>query len=124
MMTRHLSTSVLAIALVAVASCSSPGSDDFGGVRVEAQREVVLSDNPLGDVVVGHVERGEEVTAWCFVRLAQTNAGFVGSAIKVTTEDLVAYAAVTDFPEDPSDRQSNFDRDEKVLRDLLPSCRS
>jgi hypothetical protein len=121
-MRRHLCTSVFSIALLAVASCSSSTSGDYGGVRVEAQQDVMLSDNPLGDVVVGHLARGEEVTAWCLVRRAQTNAGFFGSAIKVTTEDLAAYAAVTDFPEDPSDRQANFDLDERTLRDLLPAC--
>lgn len=123
-MRRLLSTTVFSIALVAVASCSSSTSGDFGGVRVEARHDVVLSDTPLGDVVVGDVERGEEVTAWCFVQRAQTSAGFFGSAIKVTTEEVVAYAAVTEFPEDRSDRQANFNRDEGVLRDLLPACGS
>ena len=121
---RFLSATVFSIALVAVVSCSSSSSGDFGGVRVEARHDVVLSDTPLGDVVVGDVERGEEVTAWCFVDRAQTNAGFFGSAIRVTTEDRVAYAAVTDVPDDPSERQPNFDRDEEVLRDLLPACGS
>ena len=87
-----------------------------------AQRDVMLSDSPLGDVVVGDLGQGDEVTAWCFVSRAQTNAGFLGSAIQVTTEDLVAYAAVTDFPENPSDRQANFDVDEKTLRDRLHAC--
>ena len=53
---------------------------------------------------------------------APTAHGIAGSAIQVTAEDLVAYAAVTDFPEDPSDRQANFDVDEKTLRDLVHAC--
>jgi hypothetical protein len=121
-MRRQLSTAVFLIALLAVTSCSSSDSGDYGGIRVVAQQDVMLSDDPLGDVVVGRLGQGAEVTAWCFVRRAQTNAGFVGSAIKVTTEDLAAYAAVTDFPEDPSDRQTNFDLDEETLRDRLPAC--
>lgn len=68
------------------------------------------------------MERGDEVTALCFVRRAQTNAGFYGSAIKVTTGHLTAYAAVTDFPEDPSDRQAIFNLDAETLLNRLPAC--
>jgi hypothetical protein len=100
---RQLSTAGFLIALIAVASCSSATSSDTEGVRVEAQQDVMLSDNPLGDVAVGDLEQGDEVTALCFVRRAQTNGGFFGSEIKVTTGDLTAYAAVTDFPADPSE---------------------
>jgi hypothetical protein len=121
-MRRQLSTAGFLIALIAVASCSSATSGDTEGVRVEARQEVMLSDNPLGDVAVGDLEQGDKVTVLCFVRRAQTNAGFFGSAIKVTTGDLTAYAAVTDFPEDPSDRQAIFDLDAETLRDRLPAC--
>jgi hypothetical protein len=121
-MRRHLSRAGFLIALLAMTSCSSSDSGDYGGLRVVAQQDVMLSDSPLGDVVVGDLGQGDEVTAWCFVSRAQTNTGFLGSAIQVTTEDLVAYAAVTDFPEDPSERQANFDVDEKPLRDLLHAC--
>ena len=121
-MRRQLSTAGFLIALIAVASCSSATSNDTEGVRVEARQDVMLSDNPLGDVAVGGLEQGDEVTALCFVRRAQTNAGFFGSAIKVTTGDLTAYAAVTDFPEDPADRQAIFALDAETLRDRLPAC--
>jgi hypothetical protein len=118
----QLSTAGFLIALITLPSCSSDTSSDPEGVRVEARRDVMLSDNPLGDVVVGDLEQGDEVTALCFVRRAQTNAGFLGSAIKVRTGDLTGYAAVTDFPEDPADRQAIFDLDEEMLRDRLPAC--
>jgi hypothetical protein len=121
-MRQQLSTARFLIALIAVASCSSATASDPGGVRVEARQDVMLSDNPLGDVVVGDLERGDELTALCFVRRAQTNAGFFGSAIKVNSGDLTGYAAVTDFPEDPADRQAIFDLDAEALRDRLPAC--
>ncbi len=121
-MKRQLGTAGLLIALVAVTSCSSATSSDDGGVRIEAQQDVMLSDNPLGDVQVGGLEQGDEATALCFVRRAQTNAGFFGSAVKVATGDLEAYAPVTDFPHDPSDRQEIFDLDAETLRDRLPPC--
>lgn len=121
-MRRQLSTAGFLIAQIAVASCSSATSSDTEGVRVEARQDVMLSDNSLGDVLVGDLEHGDEVTALCFVRRAQTNAGFFGSAIKVTTGDLTGYAAVTDFPEDSADRQAIFDLDAETLRDRLPAC--
>lgn len=123
-MRRQLGAVGFLIAASAVVSCSSATSSDSEGVRVEARQDVRLSDNPLGDVEVGDLERGDEVTALCFVRRAQTNAGFYGSAIKVKTGDLTAYAAVTDFPEDPSDRQSIFNLDAETLRSRLPACHS
>lgn len=51
----------------------------------------MLSDSPLGDVKVGDSDQGDVVTALCFVSRAQTNGGYFGSAIKVTTGDLAAY---------------------------------
>ena len=121
-MRRQLPVAASLIALVAVTSCSSATSSDTDGVRVVAQQGVMLSDNPLGDVEVGGLEKGDQVTALCFVPRAQTNGGFFGSAIKVTTGDLDGYAAVTDFPLDPSDRQAIFDLDKQTLRDRLPTC--
>lgn len=117
-----LSTAGVLITLIAMTSCSGATSSDIEGVLVEARQDVMLSDNPLGDVAVGDLEQGDEVTALCFVRRAQTNAGFFGSAIKVVTGGLRAYAAVTDFPEDSSDRQATFDLDARTLRDRLPAC--
>ena len=121
-MRRQLITAGFLIALSTVASCSSATSSDPEGVHVEARQDVMLSDDPLGDVVVGELEKGDEVTALCFVRRAQTNAGFFGSAIKVTTGDVTGYAAVTDFPKDPADRQAIFDLEAETLRDRLPAC--
>ncbi len=45
-----------------------------------------------------------------------------GSAIKVDVGDVSGYAAVTDFPKDPADRQTVFDMDAGSLQDRLPSC--
>jgi hypothetical protein len=120
-MRRQLSTAGLLVALITLPSCSSDASSD-SEVRVQVRRDVSSSDNPLGDVVVGEMEQGDKVTALCFVRRAQTNAGSVGSAIKVRTNDRTGYAAVSDFPEEPADRQAVFDLDEEALRDLLPPC--
>ena len=92
------------------------------GVRVEAQQDVIVSETPLGDVVNGTLEKGQSATAVCFVRQATTNAGFSGSAIKVDVGDVSGYAAVTNFPKDPADRQMVFDKDADSLQDRLPSC--
>lgn len=112
----------LLLTVMILPSCSSDPSSGPAGVRVEAQRDVLLSDNPLGDVAVGDLEEGDDVTALCFVRRAQTNAGSFGSAIQVKAGGLTAYAAVTDFPEDTADREAIFDLDAKTLRDRLPAC--
>ena len=122
-MRRRLSKTGFLIALITLPSCSSETSSDPAGVvGVEARQEVMLSVDPLGDVVVGELAQGDEVTALCFVRRAQSNAGVFGSAIKIRTGDLTGYAAVTDFPEDPADRQAIFDLDAERLRDRLPAC--
>lgn len=110
------------MAVTALVSCSTAAPSGTGGVRVQARQDVILSDHPLGDVVVGDLEQGDEVTAVCFVRRAQSNAGLFGSAIKVTTGDVEGYAAVTDFPEDLVDRQSTFDLDAETLSGRLPEC--
>ena len=62
-MRRQLGAVGFLIAASAVVSCSSATSSDSEGVRVEARQDVRLSDNPLGDVEVGDLERGDEVTA-------------------------------------------------------------
>ena len=133
-MRRKLSRAVLLIALIPLASCTeSTSSKPEGvhsdwtpsepeGVRVEAREEVMLSDTPLGDVLIGRLSQGDTATAVCFVGRAQTNAGFSGSAIKITTGDLTGYAAVSDFPRDPADRQAIFDLDAETLRNRLPAC--
>lgn len=92
------------------------------GVRVDARQDVNVSDNPLGDVVNGTLKEGQSATALCLVRHARTNAGSSGSAIKIRTGSLSGYVAVTDFPEEPADRQKVFDVNEDSLRDRLPSC--
>lgn len=121
-MRRQLRTAGCLMAVTALVSCSSAAPSGTGGVRAQARQDVILSDHPLGDVVVGDLEQGDEVTAVCFVRSAQSNAGRIGSAIKVTTGDLEGYAAITDFPEDLADRESTFDLDPETLGDRLPAC--
>jgi hypothetical protein len=116
--------------LLALTACAGntlqPGApaSEPEGVWVEARQNVHVSDRPLGDVVIGDLKEGERATALCFVAQAQTNAGFEGSAIKVEAGSLSGYAAVTDFPEDPMDRQMVFNLDAETLRDRLPSCPS
>jgi len=105
-----------------LAACSSGTSTDPDVIRVEAQQDVLLSEEPLQDLVLGHLRQGDQVTALCFVRRAQTNMGFFGSAIKVNTGDVTGYAAVTDFPHDPADRKQIFDLDSEDLRNRLPAC--
>ena len=132
--TQALGTVLLLLAPIVLTSCSDATSgepDDarpgttttgLGGVGVEARRDVMVTDTPLGDVVIGTLEHGDEGTASCFVRRAQTNAGFFGSAVEISVGDVSGYAAVTDFPADPADRTANFDLDEDALRDRLPTC--
>lgn len=115
----------LTAALGACASDQDPGlrpASEPNGIQVEAQQDVMVSAEPLGDVVNGRLNGGQSATALCFVRQAQTNAGFRGSAIKVDAGSLVGYAAVTDFPDEPTERQMLFDIDEDALRTRLPSC--
>lgn len=121
-MQRQVCMAALLLAAIVLPSCSSDPSSNPGGVRVEAQRHVLLSDNPLGDVVVGDLEKGDDVTALCCVRRAQANAGSFGSSVQVKAGDVTAYSAVTDFPEDPSDREAIFDLDAETLHDRLPAC--
>jgi hypothetical protein len=108
------------VALIAQPSCSH--HPEPAGVSVEARRDVTVSVDPLGDVVAGDLEGGDRATALCFVPRAQTNAGFVGSAIKIRAGDLMGYAAVTDFPDDRADRQMMFNLDTETLRTRLPVC--
>jgi hypothetical protein len=130
-----LGTVLLLLAPILLASCSDATESDepddarpgttttgLGEVRVEARRDVMVTDTPLGDVVSGTLEHGDEGTASCFVRRAQTNAGFFGSAVKISVGDVSGYAAVTDFPADHAGRTANFDLDEDALRDRLPTC--
>ena len=121
-MSRNFCAACFVIALILIASCTSETSNDREGIRVEARQDVMLSDAPLGDVIVGNVEQSDEVTASCYVPHARSDAGVAGSAIRVTTGDLEAYAAVTDFPEDPHDRHPTFDLNDETLRDRLPGC--
>lgn len=95
---------------------------DADGVDVQARQDVLVSQEPLGDLVIGTLEKGASATALCFVRHATTGTGLDGSAIRVQAGDLVGYAAVSDFPPDPADRQMLFDAGEDSLRDRLPAC--
>jgi len=58
-------------------------SDDAGGVAIVARHDVLVAAEPLGDVVSGEVAAGTTVTALCFVAEARTNAGIVGSAVRI-----------------------------------------
>lgn len=121
-----MSTSVAAVGslvtLIALSSCSVGPERASGGVVITAQRDLKVSDTPLGDVIVEELEQGERVTALCLVLLAQSSAGSVGSAIKVKVGSRTGYAAITDFPVDPADRQRVFDLDQQALQEALPTC--
>lgn len=92
-------------------------------MRVEARQAVLVTDEPLGDVVRGELEAGDAATALCFVAEARTNTGAAGSAIKIQSGRLLGYSAVTDFPAEAADRETVFDVNEGDLREGLPSCR-
>jgi hypothetical protein len=119
---KRLTAGFLIVSMCALPSCSSGTANGPEGVRVDVRWDVKVSDNPLGDVVIGDLMQGNQVTALCFVRRAQTNAGYIGSAIRINEGDLSGYAAVTDFPEDPADRQMMFNLDATTLRARLPAC--
>jgi len=121
-----MSTSIAAVGslvtLIALSSCSVGPEGASGGVVITAQRDLKVSDTPLGDVIVEELEQGERVTALCLILLAQSSAGSVGSAIKVRWGSRTGYAAITDFPVDPADRQLVFNLDLESLQGALPIC--
>lgn len=92
------------------------------GLRVEAQRSVLITEEPLGDVVSGELNAGDEATAVCFVSGAQTNTGLRGTAVQVEAGRDSGFVATTDFPADVSNRSMTFDIGEAELRDRLPRC--
>ena len=108
------------VALAACGATPSPGAAE--GTPVEARLAVLVTDEPLGDVVQGELEPGDAATAVCFVPMARTNTGATGAAVKIRAGGLTGYAAVTDFPEAAADRAMVFDVDETDLENALPSC--
>lgn len=94
------------------------------GVEVKARQDVQISDEPLGDVVIGSLDAGDTATAVCFVAHARTNTGVAGTAVQVEAGRVTGYAAATDFPDDAADRTMTFDLDEGALRERLPPCTS
>ena len=109
-------------ALVACGSAPETSAGPATGLRVEAQQHVLVTDEPLGDVVSHELQPGDRVTAVCFAGAAQTNTGAEGSAIEIEAGRRSGYAATTDFPEEPSDRSMIFDVTEDRLRERLPAC--
>jgi hypothetical protein len=110
--------------VVAVGAC---GTDSSGGsaetMRIEARQAVLVTNEPLSDVVWGELEAGDAATALCFVPEAQTNTGAAGSAVKIESGRLSGYAAVTTLQAGTADREPVFDVSEGDLRNGLPSCR-
>lgn len=92
------------------------------GVSVRARDDVRVSRAPLGDVVVGTLEKGRTATAVCFVRAARTSTGRRGSAVRVEAGRLTGYVPVTDFPAHRADRRPVLDPDGDTLRRRLPPC--
>ncbi len=116
---------------VLLAACAADGpltstpDHNASGMQIRAQQDVLVSNEPFGDVLLGDgLQTGDTVTAVCFVKTARTMTGQIGSAVKVENGGVVGFAAVTDFPEDPADRQLLFDVDEDTLASQLPTCTS
>ncbi len=123
-MRRRLSLAGL-VPLVVLSGCGrQPASLPQEGVRVEARRTVQVTDEPLGDVVNGEMKPGDTAVASCYVAEATTNAGAVGSAVRIESSGLAGYAAVADFPDDPAERVMIFDIDDSDLRKGLAACGS
>lgn len=109
--------------VVVLGACAAePSAGSAEGIRVEARQTVLVTDEPLGDVVQGELEAGDAATALCFVAQARTNTGAAGAAMKIKYGRLAGYAAVTDFPDDPADRVMLFDVNDTDLRARLPIC--
>jgi hypothetical protein len=90
--------------------------DDSPGVSVVAQGDLLLSDTPLGDELIGQIDQGDEATALCFVPRAVGD--FVGSAVKVESPRTAGYVTLSNTGE----RRIPFDLDVDTLRSLLPTC--
>lgn len=123
-----VATGCLAGMLVMTSCAGDSENSEFGpekdsdDVSVEAQRDVMLSNSPLGDVITGDLAQGDEATALCFVPRARSSGGFVGSAVKIDAGGDTGYAPVTDFPSDSAERQMIFNLDQDALRTGLPEC--
>ena len=100
----------------------TPADPAGGGVQVEARQDVVVSEDPLGEVVTGELEAGDTATATCFVAYAEPETGAEGSAIRVESGDVSGYAQIADFSDDNDDPIMSFDLDESELREQLESC--
>ena len=104
----------------AAGSQTRAGTDT--GLQLHVRQSVLVTDEPLGDVVTDQLDAGEQVTAVCFVRAARTNTGARGTAIRISTGRRSGYAATTDFADPPSARTMTFDVSEDELRRRLPAC--
>ncbi len=112
---------VASVTSVGACGTSAPDVPDEG-IRIEARQAVLVTQEPLGDVVTGELEAGDAATAVCFVSEARTNTGAVGSAVMVESGRLAGYASVTTLPAGAADRASVFDVDDNELRERLPAC--
>ena len=119
---RRTSPVVSLVAVLALSGCGAGASDDPDGLRVVARTDVMISQQPLQDVGAGDLEAGDDATALCFVERSRSQVGLIGSAIKIRAGDVTGFAAVTDFPADPADRQQVFDLDAETLQERLPAC--
>lgn len=103
---------------MAALSCADPRA----GMDIQAGTPVMLTRQPLGDVVVGRLSAGDIVRATCIETVAQTNAGFRGSAVKVTLDDVSGFAATSTFPTKGGGRQAIFDMSTEQLTSRLDPC--
>lgn len=124
---RRSSEAMVTTCLAALAGCAlhvPPSSSATGStdVQVVAKREVRVTQDPLGDVVLGRLRPGQDATAVCFVEVARTNAGLFGSAVRIATDNSTGFAAATDFATPVEQRKQTFDLGEADLRAKLPPC--
>lgn len=116
---------VAALVFTGCGTARDAGADPAGeadGIDVEARHDVLVTEEALGDVATGTLEAGDAARALCYVAEAQSQTGTIGDAIRIESGELAGYAAVTDFPDDPADRNMVFDVDQENLRDRLPTC--
>jgi len=127
LMRRRAVAAVLGAALLLGTGCGrqSPSSapEEADGVQLQVVRPVILTTEPLGDVVVDQLTEGQQVTGICLVAEAGTNAGVHGSSVRVRTETAEGFAATSTLQEQVHARRPIFDPDPTEPAQELRPCR-
>lgn len=111
---------LLAFFLVACTSEEDPGllpDDRAPGEPIDTElvRDVLLSQEPLGDVIVS-------VRILCVEEGATTNTGAVGDAFKVEVDETNGYVAATTLEDDVAARHSNVTTSIGYIKRELLAC--